>query len=345
MNTVFPAEWALQDAVLLTWPHKDTDWADILPQVELTYLAIAKEILSQQALVIVSHNDALKQHISTLFHNNDLTLDKVHFVVCPTNDTWARDHGPISTYRGDTIHALDFTFNGWGNKFQSELDNAINQQLFNTVLANNASSQKVPLALEGGGIESDGNGTLLTTSECLLNDNRENNLNKAELEAKLTELLGVNHFLWLDHGYLAGDDTDSHIDTLVRFAPNDALVYVSCPDQNDEHFQALDAMAKQLQTFTTKSSEPYTLHALPWPHAKYDNDGERLPATYANYLIINNKVLVPTYQDANDQAALDVIAAAYPQHQVVGIDCLPLIHQFGSLHCITMQLPNGFLRS
>ncbi|KPV95464.1 putative agmatine deiminase [Pseudoalteromonas sp. P1-9] len=345
MNTVFPAEWALQDAVLLTWPHKDTDWADILPQVELTYLAIAKEILSQQRLVIVAHNDALKQHISTLFHNSDLTLDKVHFVVCPTNDTWARDHGPISTYRGDTLHALDFTFNGWGNKFQSELDNAINQQLFNTVLANSASSQKVPLALEGGGIESDGNGTLLTTSECLLNDNRENNLNKAELEAKLTELLGVNHFLWLDHGYLTGDDTDSHIDTLVRFAPNDALVYVSCPDRNDEHFQALDAMAKQLQTFTTKRGKPYTLHALPWPNAKYDGDGERLPATYANYLIINNKVLVPTYQDANDQAALDVIAAAYPQHQVVGIDCLPLIHQFGSLHCITMQLPKGFLRS
>ncbi|MCF6455404.1 agmatine deiminase family protein [Pseudoalteromonas sp. MMG024] len=345
MNTVFPAEWALQDAVLLTWPHKDTDWADILPQVELTYLAIAKEILSQQALVIVAHNDALKQHISALFHRNDLPLDKVHFVVCPTNDTWARDHGPISTYRGDTLHALDFTFNGWGNKFQSELDNAINQQLFNTVLANSASSQKVPLALEGGGIESDGNGTLLTTSECLLNDNRENNLNKAELEEKLSGLLGVNHFLWLDHGYLAGDDTDSHIDTLVRFAPNDALVYVSCPAQNDEHFQALDAMAKQLQTFTTQSGKPYTLHALPWPNAKYDNDGERLPATYANYLIINNKVLVPTYQDANDQAALDVIAAAYPQHQVVGIDCVPLIHQFGSLHCITMQLPNGFLRS
>ena len=345
MNTVFPAEWALQDAVLLTWPHKDTDWADILPEVELTYLAIAKEILSQQALVIVAHNDALKQHISALLQSNDLTLDKVHFVVCPTNDTWARDHGPISTYRGDTIHALDFTFNGWGNKFQSNLDNAINQQLFNTVLANSASSQKVPLALEGGGIESDGNGTLLTTSECLLNDNRENNLNKAALEAKLTELLGVNHFLWLDHGYLAGDDTDSHIDTLVRFAPNDSLVYVSCPDRNDEHFQALEAMAKQLQTFTTKSGKPYTLHALPWPNAKYDGDGERLPATYANYLIINNKVLVPTYQDANDQAALDIIAAAYPQHQVVGIDCLPLIHQFGSLHCITMQLPKGFLRS
>ena len=345
MKTVFPAEWAPQDAVLLTWPHKDTDWANILDSVEVTYVAIAREILSEQSLIIVAHNDVLKAHISQLFIDNKVDTDNLHFVVCPTNDTWARDHGPICTYKGDSLHVLDFTFNGWGNKYQADLDNAINQQLFNSVLATNATSSKVELALEGGGIETDGKGTLLTTSECLLNENRENNLSKQALEAKLSELLGVDHFLWVDHGYLAGDDTDSHIDTLVRFAPSDTLVYVTCDDSDDEHFSALQNMALQLQTLKTPSGNAYTLHALPWPSAKFNDEGDRLPATYANYLIINNKVLVPTYQDANDQAALDVIAKAYPEHQVVGIDCLPLIHQFGSLHCITMQLPNGFLRS
>ena len=345
MNTVFPAEWTAQDAVLLTWPHQDTDWADILTSVEVTYIAIAREILSEQSLIIVAHNDALKAHIIELFINNHVATERLHFVTCPTNDTWARDHGPISTYQGEKLHVLDFTFNGWGNKYQSDLDNAINQHLFNSLLSAEASSNKIDLTLEGGGIETDGKGTLLTTSECLLNQNRGNNLSKQALEAQLKVVLGINHFLWLDHGYLAGDDTDSHIDTLVRFAPNDALVYVACNDHEDEHFTALAEMAEQLKTFRTPDNKPYTLYALPWPSAKYNDDGDRLPPTYANYLIINNKVLVPTYQDKNDQTALDVIANAYPEHQVIGIDCVPLIHQFGSLHCITMQLPKGFLGS
>jgi agmatine/peptidylarginine deiminase len=158
-------------------------------------------------------------------------------------------------------------------------------------------------------------------------------------------VFGTKHFLWLNNGYLAGDDTDSHIDTLARLAPNNAIVYVGCHDENDEHFAALSAMKAELVQFKTQAGEAYTLYELPWPSAKYSADGDRLPATYANYLIINGAVLVPTYQDENDSLALSVIQKAHPEHQVIGINCLSLIEQFGSLHCITMQLPAGFLRS
>ena len=345
MKTVFPAEWAPQDAVMLTWPHQDTDWASILMSVEMTYLAIAKEILTEQSLVIVAHNQQVKERIIALFIKHDLNTERVHFVVCETNDTWARDHGPICVYQDDVLTALDFTFNGWGSKHQSDLDNQINSHLFKTVLAPHATSREVELILEGGGIETDGQGTLLTTKECLLNKNRNTTLSQQALESTLEKELGIHHFLWLEHGFLAGDDTDSHIDTLARFAPNNGIVYVSCEDNSDEHYSELSKMESQLKEFQTKEGDNLVLFPLPWPQAKFDESGERLPATYANYLIINNKVLVPTYQDKNDEKALNIIAAAYPEHQIIGIDCLYLIQQFGSLHCITMQLPRGFLRN
>lgn len=345
MKITFPAEWSVQDAVMLTWPHSETDWVDILPLVEKTYLTIAKEVLTEQALLIVVHNEQLKTHVQALLQSENIISKNVHFVVTKTNDTWARDHGPICIYKNEQLVALNFVFNGWGNKFESELDNQINESVFKHTLNHRAASESINLVLEGGGIESDGNGTLLTTSECLLNPNRNPSLSKVQLEASLSKILGIKHFLWLDSGYLAGDDTDSHIDTLARFAPNDSIVYVKCNDANDVHFNALSEMETQLKTFTTQSGNAYTLYPLPWPSAKYNEDGDRLPATYANYLIMNNKVLVPTYQDSQDENALSVLAKAYPEHQVVGIDCTSLIHQFGSLHCITMQLPRGFLRS
>ena len=199
------------------------------------------------------------------------------------------------------------------------------------------------MVLEGGGIEMNEHGVLLTTSECLLNKNRNPDLNPSDIEVLLKAHLGATDFLWVDHGYLAGDDTDSHIDTLVRFAPNNTLVYVKCDDKSDEHFSALDAMEKQLQSFKTADNTPYKLIELPWPKAVYDDENTRLPATYANYLIINNAVLVPIYDDVNDQGALTQVQKAYPEHTIIGVNCLPIIEQFGSLHCITMQLPRGFL--
>ena len=199
------------------------------------------------------------------------------------------------------------------------------------------------LILEGGSVESDGKGTLLTTRECLLSPNRNPHLDQAAIEQELARCLGADHFLWLAHGYLAGDDTDSHIDTLARLAPDDTILYVHCDDPEDEHFPALAAMEKELAAFRTKGGKPYRRLPLPWPKARFDGEGNRLPATYANFLIINHAVLVPTYRDPKDSEALAVVAEAFPGREVIGIDCLPLIFQHGSLHCITMQLPEGVL--
>ncbi|WP_213607958.1 agmatine/peptidylarginine deiminase [Pseudoalteromonas sp.] len=346
MNFRLLPEWAKQDAVMLTWPHKDTDWADNLARVEPVYVELAKHITTQQKLVIVAHNSALKRHITALLNSANISLNRVHFVVTPTNDTWARDHGPLTCGAIDSPEQLkvyDFTFNGWGNKFESALDNQINRTLVKELSSKNNHYQALDMVLEGGGIEINEHGVLLTTSECLLNKNRNPDLNPSDIEALLKEHLGATDFLWVDHGYLAGDDTDSHIDTLVRFAPNNTLVYVQCDDKNDEHFSALDAMQKQLKSFKTADHTPYKLIELPWPKAVYDDENTRLPATYANYLIINNAVLVPTYNDVNDQRALAQVQKAYPDHTIIGVNCLPIIEQFGSLHCITMQLPRGFL--
>jgi len=346
MNFRLLPEWAEQDAVMLTWPHKDTDWADNLARVEPVYVELAKHIATHQELVIVAHNTALKTHITALLNSANISLNRVHFVVTPTNDTWARDHGPLTCAAIDSPEQLkvyDFTFNGWGNKFESALDNQINRTLVKELSNTNNHYQALNMVLEGGGIEINEHGVLLTTSECLLNKNRNPDLNPSDIEALLKEHLGATSFLWVDHGYLAGDDTDSHIDTLVRFAPNNTLVYVKCDDETDEHYSALDAMEKQLKTFKTADNTPYNLIELPWPKAAYDDEQTRLPATYANYLIINNAVLVPTYNDANDERALAQVQKAYPEHRIVGINCQPIIEQFGSLHCITMQLPRGFL--
>ncbi|MEI5638623.1 MULTISPECIES: agmatine deiminase family protein [unclassified Pseudoalteromonas] len=342
--TLLP-EWAPQDAIMLTWPHKDTDWCDNLATVEPVYVTLCQHITQVQQLVIVAHDTALKQHIITLLEHAEVELARCHIVIAPCDDTWARDHGPLTTMSESGELAIkDFTFNGWGNKFAAAKDNAINQVLAEQVMSQQCHYQRVDLVLEGGAIEINETGVLLTTSECLLNPNRNPHLSKAELEARLTEELGATSFLWLDHGYLSGDDTDSHIDTLVRFAPGNTLVYVQCNDKTDEHYEALKQMEQQLKRFTTATGEPYRLVPLPWPSAKKDDQGVRLPATYANYLILNQTVLVPIYGDEHDQRALAQVAAAYPDRTIIGIDCLPIIHQFGSLHCITMQLPKGFLR-
>ncbi|MGO2129464.1 MAG: agmatine deiminase family protein [Pseudoalteromonas prydzensis] len=346
MNFRLLPEWAEQDAVMLTWPHQATDWCDNLTAVEPVYVQLCQHICNVEHVVIIAHDEALKTHISQLLSQNKVDLSRVHFVVTPCNDTWARDHGPLTCAAledNNQLKIVDCTFNGWGNKFTSELDNKINAVLVKQLAAPTNQYQALDLVLEGGGVEIDQHGVLLTTSECLLNPNRNPDLTQQDIEQCLREQLGASDFLWVDHGYLAGDDTDSHIDTLVRFAPNDTLVYVKCDEQSDEHFPALDAMEKQLQGFKTTTGKPYNLVALPWPKAVFNADGDRLPATYANYLIINGAVLVPIYADANDELALAQIQLAYPEHQIIGVNCLPIIHQFGSLHCITMQLPRGFL--
>ena len=273
----------------------------------------------------------------------DAEMENVLLHVAPSNDTWVRDHGPITVLKDGEPCLLDFTFNGWGNKFEAALDNQLTQHLHNLKSFNNTRLNTIDLVLEGGSIEVDGEGTLLTTRRCLMAPTRNPNLSQQQIEMTLGNLLGVDRFLWLDHGYLAGDDTDSHIDTLARFCDARTITYVTCDDHEDEHYTELKAMENELKAFRTRDGQPYTLVPLPWPQAKYDDDGHRLPATYANFLIINEVVLVPTYADWADKAALVQIKKCFPQREVIGVSCQPLILQHGSLHCVTMQLPAGVL--
>jgi agmatine deiminase len=335
-----PAEWEPQDGVLLAWPHAKSDWFSVLPQVEPVFTELARQISRFQRVVIVAPERA---PILDRLQAAGANLTRVTVYESPTNDTWTRDFGPITVYDDGEPILLDFGFNGWGLKFPAAFDNQVTGSLAEVGAFRELRLETPGLILEGGSIESDGGGTLLTTAECLLSRNRNPHLDRSGIERELARFLGTEHFLWLEHGYLAGDDTDSHIDTLARLAPEDTILYVACDNRQDEHFGALACMRTELERLRTRAGKPYRLLPLPWPQAHYDADGERLPATYANFLVINDAVLVPTYADPHDATALATIAQAFPGREIVGIDCRPLILQHGSLHCVTMQLPKGVL--
>lgn len=331
-----PAEWHRQSYIQLTWPHAETDWAYMLDEVEECFFNLAREIATRQPLLLVAPEfpDKLKD---APFRTN------IHFVACPTNDTWARDHAFITLLEqhADPL-LLDFCFNGWGMKFAACKDNLINSHVFKSGLLNGDYINCRNFVLEGGSIESDGNGTLLTTSTCLLAPNRNDTMTRKDIELYLMEQFNLRQVLWLDYGYLAGDDTDSHVDTLARLCPDNTITYVQCTDKNDEHYGALRTMEEQLKTFRTLDGDPYRLLPLPMADAVYDKDGGRLPATYANFLIMNKAVLYPTYaQPENDARAAQVLAEAFPGREIVGVDCCALIKQHGSLHCVTMQYPDS----
>ena len=301
------AEWEPQSAVQLTWPHKDTDWAPILPEITAVYEEIKREIESRETVIVV----------------DDI----------PHNDTWARDHGFITVEENGQLILLDFKFNGWGEKFAAELDNDINRQLYEQQLVKGIYESHLDFVLEGGSIESDGKGTIFTTTCCLMAPHRNQPLIQQEIEQQLKEWLGAERIVWINHGSLIGDDTDGHIDTLVRIAPNDTLLYIGADDEHPD----LLLMEQELQQLRTIDGHPYRLLRLPMPRPIYD-DGERLPATYANYLVINGAVLVPTYNQPDlDQEAISTIGKAFPDREIIGIDCRAVIRQHGSLHCCTMQ--------
>lgn len=415
-STFFPAEWFPQSGVQLTWPHAGTDWAPILAEVEACYVSIALEILVRNELLLIVTPEP--DRVKALLHERipSRLLPHVRYFECPTDDTWARDHGFLTLMTEAGPRLLDFQFNGWGLKFPSHNDNQINRKLRSLyssprVGEDSVSSEEISsgdealpptggggegpmhgtyephldFVLEGGSLESDGCGTIMTTSACLLSPNRNPMLTRDEIERRLLSYFHAERVLWLDHGSLAGDDTDSHIDTLARFCPNGTIAYVRCTDPDDEHYEALHAMEQQLNNFGPLPSTPregvhnlrdtnenaslssdifrggsssdaslpptggaedgLRLIPLPLPSPIYDpDDGHRLPATYANFLVINGAVLMPAYgQPENDDLARRQLQKAFPKYDIVPIDCRVLIRQHGSLHCSTMQFPVGVI--
>jgi len=336
----FPAEWEDQDAVLMAWPHEGTDWAPDLRAVQQVTIEIAREITRFEQLLLVAPD--IEGAVQSMVEMG-LPPDPIRSFKVPTNDTWARDFGPLIVFDAKKPVVLDFGFNGWGLKFPSDLDNQITRRLAASGAFGACPIETMGLILEGGSIESDGRGTILTTANCLLSPNRNPHLSRDAIESYLCRVLGARRVLWIENGHLAGDDTDSHVDTLARFCPDDTIVYTACEDTADEHYGAMRAMADELRSFKTLDGRPYRLLALPWPEAVYDEDGQRLPATYANFLIINGAVLVPVYGGRKDSAAIEVISQAFPGRRVTAVHCLPLLPGRGSLHCITMQIPKGVL--
>jgi len=332
---ILPAEWDEQEFVQLTWPHAGTDWADMLDEVNECFVNIAKAILRFEKLLIVCVDE---EELESFFSEEE--LENITFAEMPTNDTWARDHGGITVLVDGKPVIYDFTFNGWGMKFAANHDNLITRKLYMAGIFGEAGHRNCyNFVLEGGSIESDGEGTVLTTSECLLSDNR-NNLSEQDIEAKLKAYFGLKQVLWLNHGYLAGDDTDSHVDTLARLCDRSTIAYVRCEDENDEHFLELKKMKKELRQFKTPEGRYYRLIPLPMADEVWEDD-ERLPATYANFLIINGAVLMPTYNSPKDEIAKEQLQKAFPDREIIGINCLALIKQHGSLHCVTMQYPSA----
>lgn len=331
---ILPAEWAPQEMIQLTWPHEHTDWAPMMDEVNACFVDIALAVLRYQPLLIVCND--IKAVRSML---GDVDESNLRWAVLPSNDTWARDHGGITVFEDGKRVICDFGFNGWGNKFDASHDNQITYKLHKQGVfgSGTAICDCNDFILEGGSIESDGAGTLLTTSTCLLAPGR-NPISRDAIEAKLKEYFGLDRVLWINHGYLEGDDTDAHIDTLVRLCNKETIAYVQCTDTNDPHYDELQKMEAEVKALRQTNGDPYQLIALPMADAQYE-DEDRLPATYANFLILNDAVLVPTYASLKDAQALELMKKAFPEREVIGIDCRALIKQHGSLHCVTMQYP------
>ena len=333
-----PAEWEPQSGVMLTWPHPGTDWADRLDQVLPVFARIGAAVSQRQSLLSVCRSVELAAMVRSRLLAAGADPDRLLFAIADSDDSWARDHGPLTTLGPAGPILNDFKFNGWGGKFPAGRDDAISAAL--AAIGSFAGAAVAPRAmvLEGGAIETDGAGTLLATRSSVITATRNAGLDTAAVESRLREYLGLDRFLWLDHGDISGDDTDGHIDTLARFADPETILYATAPAGDPDHAE-LAAMAAQLQGLRTRDGRPYRLLPLPFPGVHRDGDGRRLPATYANFLLINGAVLLPVYGVAADAEAVQVVGGAFPGREVIAIDCRPIIEQNGSLHCLTMQFP------
>ena len=318
------AEFEEQSFTQIIFPPRESDWSEYLEEAEENFANIIHAIIKYQKCLVVC-DDLHRVQSRFEMHEN------LYLVEQTTNDSWARDCSALCVEDEGEVELLDFTFTGWGSKFEARKDNAMSASI-----ANNYSKplRTIDMILEGGGVESNGEGTILTTTECMLNPNRNAHLSKEQTDALLKEAFGATKILYLNHGYLAGDDTDSHIDTLARIVAHDTIMYVKCDDKEDEHYEELALMEQELEVISQEHG--FKLIALPMSSAVYFEE-ERLPATYANFLFVNGAVLVPIYNVEEDEEALSIFRATFPNRDIVAIDCSVLIRQHGSLHCVTMN--------
>ncbi|EAI5931780.1 agamatine deiminase [Campylobacter coli] len=318
-------EWNEQEYLMLSLPHEKSDWKPYLGEIIQAYKEFVRAASEFQKVLLIapSKSDFVP------FEN----MVNVEFFICDTNDTWIRDFGAIDILEDNRLKALDFTFNAWGNKFQSELDNEVNSKLFKEKFKEKLT--KIDFILEGGSIDFNGEGVMLTSSNCLLNENRNSHLDKSQIEAKLKEIFGLKQIIWLENGFIKGDDTDHHIDTLARFIDKNTIAYSVCEDEEDEHYIPLQKMKKELE------ATGFNLIELPLPKPLY-YEGRRLGATYANFVFVNNALIMPFYKDENDEIIRQRLAKALPERKIVGVDARVFLRQNGSLHCSCQNRFKGF---
>lgn len=335
----FLAEWESCEAILMALPVAGTDWEYMLPEITDQYRRLVSAFTGAGERVVLLCPDRKKG--AEIF--KEIPGDRLTLLECPYNDTWTRDYGPLTVIRGGRLRALDFGFNGWGLKFAADRDNLVNLNLNKKyVIEPDIYRNERDFELEGGSVDTDGHGTLLTTTRCLCSPNRNGGRSKKEIGERLTASLGVDHILWLDYGALEGDDTDSHIDTLCRMGPNNVILFTGCRDVDDPHFEELLKMRAQLTMFRNTEGKPYNLVELPFPDPVYDEEGNRLPATYANYLVTPRNIFMPVYASPQtDRLACQTMKIVFPDHNIVPVDCRQLLRQHGSLHCATMQIPDN----
>lgn len=328
-------EWAQQEAVMLVWPDKNTDWHDWLFDVQNVYLNIINALNQANTnVILLVRDDEITNCLAKLHNSNQVLLVRADY-----NDTWIRDYGFLSCASHSGLQPIEFVFNGWGQKFDAAKDNQLNQDVLSHLCQKAIKS--VDLVVEGGALEMDQNGTLLSTKLCLTNPKRNGNKSVSSYLLDFTNYLGAKQNIILENGHLEGDDTDGHIDTLVRFTPNKGLIIQSAFNRpNDSHFQGLTKLVKECKQVLPT----HQIFELPLPFI-INKQGDRLPASYANFLISNQHILCPIYQQTEDELALQVMQNAYPEFTIVPINCSPLVQQFGSLHCISMQIPCGILKS
>lgn len=341
-NWIFPAEWEKQQGVLLCFPHNGNDWPGKYEAVQWAFVEFIKKVASVEEVILIVANEKLKTKVSTMLETVHVNLKHVSFIIHKTNRSWMRDSGPIILKNGTSRKAINFNFNGWAKYANYKLDKHVPEKVANflNMPLEQATYKGKPVVLEGGAIDVNGKGTLLTSEECLLHPNiqvRNEGLTKQDYEAVFKEYLGVTNVIWLGNG-IEGDDTHGHIDDLARFVNDDTIITVLEDNPKDTNYKPLQDNLKRLQTSTLENGKHPNIVTLPMPK-RLDFDGIRLPASYANFLILNKTVLVPTFNDANDRIALNIIADCFPYREVIGIAATDFIWGFGTLHCLSQQIP------
>lgn len=334
-----PAEWEPQEAIWLSWPHNPHTWPGAFEPIPAVFAELTTHISESQRVRINVANEEMADEVRKQISQHGATLDNVHFHFNPTNDSWVRDHGPIYVVRdvnGQRERAItNWGYNAWGGKYPPfDLDNEVPQRVSAEF---NEQAFEGGMILEGGSIDVNGVGTLLTTTSCLLNKNRNPQLSQTEIEQRLRDFLGVSHILWLGDG-IVGDDTDGHIDDITRFVAPNVIVTAIEPDESDENAGPLKQNFELLQQMVDQQGRPLEIVTIPMPDAVF-HEGHRLPASYANFLICNQKVLVPVYRCPHDATALAILQEQFPDREVIGIDCTDLAWGLGAIHCVTQQQP------